>query len=224
MADRNLTVPIRIVIADDHALFRELLLQTLPRIKLDYSIVGVAEDGKQARALVARKLPDILLLDYKMAGLGRLGDFSLFAEQKSPHTKIILLTGFAEEGIALEAVAAKINGYVLKGATIAELLEAISAVYSGKIWIDPHLPHLVSRAFSSRRGKATAKLQKLTRQELRIVSLLAQGKNNHDIAAGLFISTKTVKNHVTHILAKLKFKDRKQAADLFDQAHIKTRD
>ena len=205
---------IRIVIADDHALFREILSEVLSR-KENYKLVGTAQNGEEALASVMRHQPDILLLDYKMPKLPRLTAFCKMVRRHSPVTQIILLTGFAEEKIALEAAASRIKGYVLKGAAIADLLAAMSTVQAGGIWIDSHLPQNASKAFLRGRGKRTERLLKLTRQELKILSLVAQGQRNHEIASCLYISKKTVKNHLTRIFAKLKLTDRKRAADLF---------
>lgn len=204
---------IRIVIADAQALFREILSEVLTRRDDTYKLVGGAEDADEALAQVTRYQPDILLLDHRIPGLDRLSAFSMRVGRQSPATRIMLVTGFAEEKIALEAAAGNIRAYVLKGATIADLLAAISMVRAGGIWIDAHLPQDVYRAFLRRRRKHTKKLVKLTRQELRILSLVAQGQRNQEIASRLYISAKTVKNHLTHIFAKLGLTDRRQVVD-----------
>ncbi|MGB7947419.1 MAG: response regulator transcription factor [Candidatus Binatia bacterium] len=205
---------IRIVIADAQALFRELLSEVLA-LTGTYKLVGGAEDAGEALIRVTRHQPDILLLDYRIPGMDRLSAFCEAVGRQSPVTRIMLLTGFAEEKIALEAAVSKIRGYVLKGATVADLFAAISTVQAGGIWIDVHLPQDVSRAFLRKRGNQTKKLLKLTRQELKILSLVAQGQRNHEIACRLYISEKTVKNHLTHIFGKLKLTDRGQAVGLF---------
>jgi two-component system, NarL family, response regulator DegU len=209
------SMPIRIVIADDHALFLEMLSDIIIRRSNAYKLIAGAKDGDEAMELVTRHQPDILLLDYNMPRLRRLSTFCTMVRRQSPATRIILLTGFTEEKIALEAAASRIRGYVLKGATVADLLAAISTVQAGGIWTDAHLPQDVSRAFLRRRGKRTGKLLKLTRQELRILSLVAQGQRNNEIASRLYISGKTVKNHLTRIFAKLKLTNRVQATNFF---------
>ena len=214
MTEERSNAVIRIVIADDHALFREILSDVLSRRNNGYKLFGAAEDGDEALALVMRWQPDILLLDYGMPRLAPLSGFCMTVKRQSPETRIILLTGFAEEKIALEAAAGRIRGYVLKGATVADLLSAISMVRAGGMWIDTHLPQNVSRAFLRGRGKQTEQLLKLTRQELKILSLLGQNHSNHEIASRLYISDKTVKNHLTHIFAKLNLTSRSQASNL----------
>jgi DNA-binding NarL/FixJ family response regulator len=206
---------IRIIVADDQALFREILSEVLTRRDNTYELVGEAESGDEALVLANRHQPDILLLDYRMPGLGRLSAFCNRIGRQSPATRVILLTGFAEEKIALEAALGRVRGYVLKGATIADLLAAISTVQEGGLWIDAHLPQDVFRAFLQRRGKRAAKLAALTRQELKVVSLVAQKQHNNEIASRLYISEKTVKNHLTHIFAKLRLTNRRKVAAFF---------
>jgi DNA-binding NarL/FixJ family response regulator len=211
---------IRIVIADAQALFREILSEVLTLKDDTYKLVGGAEDADEALTQVMRHQPDILLLDYRIPGLDRLSAFCMRVGRQSPATRIMLVTGFAEEKIALEAAAGNVRAYVLKGATIADLLAAISMVRAGGIWIDEHLPQDVYRAFLRRSRKQSEKLVKLTRQELKIFSLVAQGQRNQEIASRLYISEKTVKNHLTRIFAKLKLTDRVQATDLFYEKKV----
>jgi two-component system response regulator DegU len=217
---------IHIVIADAQALFREILSEVLTLRDGTYRLVGGAEDADGALAQVRRHQPDILLLDYRIPGLDRLSAFCMKVGRQSPATRIMLVTGFAEEKIALEAAAGNIRAYVLKGATIADLLAAISVVREGGIWIDAHLPQNVYRAFLRRRRKHTERLVKLTRQELKILSLVAQGQRNQEIASRLYICEKTVKNHLTRIFAKLKLNNRRQVAKFFftqsERKHEKT--
>ena len=208
-------MPIRILIADDHALFREMLREMLPRKKRAYTVIGEAEDGNQILSLVTRYHPDLLLLDYRMPGLGSLASFCRKVARRSPHTSTLLLTGFAEEGIALEAAVGGAKGYVLKGAPVADLLSAIATIHAGGIWVDPHLPRQIFRSFLRHSGEHAEALAKLTRQELKILSLVAHGMNNPKIGSRLHISEKTVKNHFTHIFAKLGVADRQKAVSLF---------
>src|ERR1700693_5091357 len=113
---------LRILIADDHSLFREMLGEVLTRKRQDYEIIGEAADGTETRDLVARHLPDLLLLDYNMPGVVRLSTFCKEVAQRSSATRILIVSGYAEEKGALEAAVGGAHGYILKGASIADLL------------------------------------------------------------------------------------------------------
>jgi len=206
---------IQILLADDHTLFREMLAEVLTRKAPSYTIIGEAVDGEEALELVARHRPDLLLLDYDMPGVGRLSDFCQAVTQLHPTTRTLIVSGHAKEQIALEAAIGGARGYVLKGAPIANLLDAIVTVHTGGVWVDPHLPPQVFRAFLSQRSEKTERLGRLSRQELQVLSLLAQQLTNKEIGARLYISQKTVKNHLTHVFAKLGVDNRRQAALTF---------
>ncbi len=204
-------MPVRILLADDHTLFREMLRETLAGKGETYAIVGEAADGKETLNLVTHYRPDLLLLDYKMPGLHRLSAFCREVTHRRPNTRTLLLTGFREEEIAMEAAVGGAQGYALKGAPIADLLIAIGVIHAGGIWVDSLLPRRVFHAFLHHSGERAGKLAKLTRQELKILSLAAHGMRNDGIGSRLYISKKTVKNHLTHILAKLRVSGRQQA-------------
>jgi two-component system response regulator DegU len=202
---------LRILIADDHSLFREMLGEVLTRKRQDYEIIGEAADGAETLDLVARHLPDLLLLDYNMPGVVRLSTFCKEVAQRSSATRILIVSGYAEEKVALEAAVGGAHGYLLKGASIADLLNAIATIQAGGVWVDPHLPPQAFRTFLDQGGKATENLGQLSRQELHILSLVSQGMNNKEISARLYISQKTVKNHLTRVFAKLGVSNRRQA-------------
>ena len=215
---------IRILIADDHALFREMLHATLTNKGKDYDVVGQAADGEQTLNLVTRHHPDLLLLDYKMPGLHGLSAFCQEVARRSSTTRILLLSGFREEEIGMEAAIGGARGYLLKGAPIADLLAAIDIIHKGGIWVDSYLPRYVFNTFL-RHGRYGAKnLIKLTPQELKVLSsLVAHGMGNDKIGTRLYISEKTVKNHLTHIFAKLRVKGRQQAVNYFLAGNKSTR-
>jgi two-component system NarL family response regulator len=206
---------IQILLADDHTLFREMLAEVLTRKAPGYTIIGEAVDGDEALELVARHRPDLLLLDYDMPGVGRLSDFCQAVAHHHPATRTLIVSGHAKEQIALEAAIGGAHGYVLKGAPITNLLDAITTVHTGGVWVDPHLPPQVFRAFLSQKNEKTARLGQLSRQELQVLALLAQQLTNKQIGTHLYISQKTVKNHLTHIFAKLGVTNRRQAALAF---------
>jgi len=203
---------LRILLADDHSLFREMLAEVLRRKSETFTVVGEARDGAETLTLVALHQPDLLLLDYEMPSVGRLSTFCQEVADKSPATRTLLVSGYAREKIALEAAVGGVLGYVLKGASITDLLQAITIIHEGGIWIDPRLPPPVFRAFLGQVGKAAPNLGQLSRQELHILSFVSQGLGNKEIGARLYISEKTVKNHLTHIFDKLGVRNREQAA------------
>jgi DNA-binding NarL/FixJ family response regulator len=212
---RRKGLALRIVLADDHSLFREMLTELFRRKTQSYTVIIEARDGAEALALVASHQPDLLLLDYHMPYVGRLSAFCQEVIQRSPATRILIVSGHVEAKIALEAAIGGARGYILKGASIADFLSALTTIEAGGVWVDPQLPRQVFHTFLNQGGKATETLGQLSRQELQILSLVSQGMNNKEISARLYISQKTVKNHLTHIFAKLGVTNRQQAALAF---------
>jgi len=206
---------LRVLLADDHSLFREMLTEVLRYKTEAYTVIGEARDGTEVLTLVTYHQPDLLLLDYKMPHVGRLSTFCQDVLQRSSATRILIVSGYMEEKIASEAAVGGARGYILKGASIADLLSAITTIQAGGVWVDPHLSRQVFHTFLNQGGKATENLGQLSRQELQILSLVSQGMNNKEISAHLYISQKTVKNHLTHIFAKLGVANRQQAALVF---------
>jgi DNA-binding NarL/FixJ family response regulator len=208
-------VVVRILLADDHSLFREMLTEVLRRKTEAYMVIGAAGNGAEALTLVASHQPDLLLLDYKMPHVGRLSLFCQDVRRRSPATRILIVSGYVGEKIALEAAVGGARGYILKGASFADLLSAITTIQAGGVWVDPQLPRHVFHTFLNQGGRTTENLGQLTRQELQILSLVSQGMNNKEISDRLYISLKTVKNHLTHLFAKLGVANRRQATLAF---------
>lgn len=208
-------MPVSILIADDHTLFREMLRQTLSGLGDSYTVIGEAADGDQTLNLVTRHRPDVLLLDYRMPGLDRLSTFCCEVGRRNPTTRTLLVTGFREEKIAVEAAIGGVRGYLLKGAPISDLLTAIGIVHAGGIWVDANLPRQVFQTFLARSRRLDDNIAKLTRQELKILTLLAHGMRTNEIGSQLHISQKTVKNHLTRIYSKLKVTTRQEALNRF---------
>jgi len=207
-------MPTKIILADDHSMFREMLLHVLTFRGDRYVIMAEAADGEDTLRLVSGYRPDILLLDYKMPGVRRLSTFCKEVVRRSPTTRILVLSGYSEEGIALEAGLGGAKGYVVKGASVASLLNAIATVQMGGIWVDPSLPPTVFHAFLGRKGRKFEKIAKLSRREMQILSLVAQEMSNQEVSSRLHIDKRTVKNHLTHVFRKLGVTTRKQAAYL----------
>ncbi len=206
----------KILLADDHTMFREMLRNMFNfHTESSIEVVAGAGDAQTAIDLLRRHQPDLILLDYKIPGLGRLSSFCKEAALASPVTRILVLSGYAEEEIALEAALGGAHGYVLKGASIADLLSAVATVKAGGVWLDPHLPPKVFHTFTDQLNTGNNKMVGLSRRELQILSLIAQGMSNQEVGACLHIDKKTVKNHLTHIFQKLGVTSRSQASRYF---------
>jgi DNA-binding NarL/FixJ family response regulator len=207
---------IKIAIADDHNLFREGLRRILS-LERDFLVVGEASNADEAVTLVERTRPDILLLDLKMPK-GDAVQSLLTIAKTSPATKVMILTAFGEEEDLLATAKASARGYVLKGVSTPTLLQAIKKVHAGEVWVDRELSagaefQRFARFQPFDAGPpANETLQSLTRRELEILGLVAEGLTNEEIGKKVFISEKTVKTHLTNIFDKLQVNNRFKAA------------
>ena len=211
-------VPTKVVIADDHTLFREGMKKMLS-LEKDILVVGEAAKGDEITKLVERTKPDVLLLDLKMPK-GDIVQTLLEVRDVYPATKVIILTAFCEDENILNAAKGGARGYILKGIDFATLLRAIKAVHSGGLWIDKDLPS--AEDFEeiaqgqlqdvARISEDTDAIKTLTRREMEILRLVAEGLTNEEIGKKIFISEKTVKTHLTNIFDKLKVNNRFKAA------------
>lgn len=211
-------VPTKVVIADDHTLFREGIKRMLS-LEKDILVVGEASKGDEVTKLVERTKPDILLLDLKMPK-GDIVQTLLEVKDINPATKVLVLTAFSEDENILNAAKGGARGYVLKGIDFSTLLRAIKTVHSGGVWIDKELPaadafeEIAQDQFTdlgdAREDNEAVKM--LTRRELEILRLVAEGLTNEEIGKKIFISEKTVKTHLTNIFDKLKVNNRFKAA------------
>lgn len=201
--------PIRILIIDDHSMIREGIRQLL-ELDGDIKVVGEAGDGKEAIQLIQQTPHDVILLDINMPNINGLQVLEQL-KQKKIETKVLILTIHNEIEYLLKAVDIGVNGYVLKDSESSVLKTAINAVFHGETFIQPSLTPLLKESVE----KSTRKLDiddSLTRRELQVLELLAEGLYNKEIAERLFISEKTVKNHVSSIFKKIGVSDRTQAA------------
>lgn len=212
--------PVKVVIADDHAIFRQALRLTLVHRAKGITVVGEAENGEQTLQVVAAHQPDILLLDLGMPKK-TIRDLLQEIRVASPKTRIIILTGFADpDSVALVArLGAK--GFVLKSGPLEPLLEAIQHVARGEVWADPMLSVTSHREFIRFAGGegdgAPDPLGGLSQRETEVIKLVANGLSNRDIAAQLSISEKTVTSHLSHIFEKLGVASRLQAALVYNK-------
>jgi DNA-binding NarL/FixJ family response regulator len=204
---------IRVVIADDHALFRrglEMVLETEP----DIEVVAEANNGKQAFEAAVEHMPDLVLMDVRMPAHGGI-DATRRIKESAPHIKILMLTISDEEEDLYDAIKAGASGYLLKEISIEEVATAIRSVRAGQSLISPSMATKLLTEFAAMARKDEEKQQmpapRLTAREMEVLTLVAQGMNNRDIAKALFISENTVKNHVRNILEKLHLHSRMEA-------------
>ena len=206
--------PIRVLLVDDQALFREGL-HTLLSVQADLEIVGEAGNGQEAIARAAAERPDVILMDVQMPVLdGVAATRRLRGTQ--PECRVILLTTFDDDEYVFEGLRAGAVGYLLKDAPSARLVEAIRAAARGESFLQPSIAAKVVAEFTRLADKprpAAGLAEPLTERELEILRLLAAGASNREIAAQLFLAEGTVKNHVTNILGKLDVPGRLQAAN-----------
>jgi two-component system NarL family response regulator len=204
---------IRVVICDDHALFRRglaMVLEEEPGIE----VVGEAEDGEAAVTVAEDLAPDVVLMDVRMPKLSGIEATRAIAE-RVPATRILMLTVSDEEEDLYEAIKAGAAGYLLKEISIDEVATAIRSVVSGQSLITPSMASKLLTEFTNLAKQAEAKQAvpspRLTSRELEVLKLVAQGMSNKEIAAELYISENTVKNHVRNILEKLHLHSRMEA-------------
>lgn len=205
--------PIRLVIADDHTLFREGLVAILGS-RADIEIVGEASNGEQTVELAAAHLPDVILMDVQMPQMNGIAATEKILDA-NPHIGVIVLTMLEDEDSVFAAMRAGARGYVLKGADKAAMLRAIHAVAAGEALFGPAVAQRLVNFFNEVRSyKILAPpraFPDLTEREVQVLDLIARGFNNTEIAQKLVLSPKTVSNHISNIFNKLQVADRAQA-------------
>lgn len=204
--------PVRVVLADDHPVYRgglELLLSTVEGI----DVVGSAATGVAAVARCAELMPDVIVMDLNMPEMdGVTATRAIRSAQ--PSVAVVVLTMHDDDESVFSAVQAGARGYLLKGADQVEIERAIRAVAQGGVIFGPALAERIAAYFAGLRQHPTGaadSFPELTPRELEVLHLVAQGRNNHAIAAELVLSEKTVRNHVSNIFMKLQVADRAQA-------------
>jgi DNA-binding NarL/FixJ family response regulator len=208
---------VRVLVADDHAMFREMLRIALPRSG-HLEVVGEAADGQELPDMVDRTRPEVVLLDYKMPHVRNFTELVRQLSTRRAPPRVVVLSGFASSDIATRAAAGGARGYVLKSTRLEAVAEAIRVVAAGGIWIDPNLPRKIFDIFQRNTASDADRVEgrnELTRREREVLTCVAQGISNQEIAQKLFISEQTVKTHLTHIFAKLSVKNRLAAALAF---------
>ncbi|MCA9963726.1 MAG: response regulator transcription factor [Anaerolineales bacterium] len=215
--------PIRILVADDHPLFRAGVVASLSR-QPNFTVIAEASSGEEAYALAAEHLPDILLLDITMPGEGGIAAAQRIASA-FPIVRIIMLTVSEDQDNLLNALKAGAKGYVLKGVSARELATAVRTVADGDVYISAQLAGgiLFEMTHSPRQSTPQDPFSELTERERQILTLLADGLTNREIGGQLFLAEKTIKHYMTNILQKLQVRSRVEAA-LLAQKHGLTED
>lgn len=201
---------IKILIADDHSLVREGLKQIL-ELEEDFEVVGQAANGIETLEKIKDLHPDVLLLDINMPIMGGIPTLRKIKEENI-QVKVVILTIHEGREYLMETLELGALGYVLKDSDSASLSKAIRDAYSGVSYIQPKLAAELVREFNNAKLHKNNAENELTRREYEVLSLIADGMNNKDIADKLFISEKTVKNHVSSIFKKINVNDRTKAA------------
>jgi DNA-binding NarL/FixJ family response regulator len=201
---------VRVLIADDHPLFREGMRGRLDRVA-DFSVVGEAASGEEAVELANKLEPHVVLMDIKMPGLNGI-EATREILRASPRVGVLMLTMFEDDDSVFAAMRAGAKGYLLKDSGGEGVVYAIRAVTSGEAVFGPGVAERIIGFFSAPRSATPQRaFPELTEREEEVLSLVAQGKSNQEIARQLFVSLKTVRNHVSNILLKLQVADRAQA-------------
>lgn len=200
---------IKILLTDDHSMIREGIKQLL-ELDSKFKVIGQAGDGTECLKLLDQEQPDVLLLDINMPKMSGIEVLRKLKEMKSS-VKVLMLTIHSEVEYLLKAVDIGCNGYVLKDSDSAMLKKAITSVYEGDIFIQPDLIPVLNSGLINRE-EDNQNTEGLTKREIEVLKLIAEGLFNKEIAYKLNISERTVKNHVSNIFKKINASDRTQAA------------
>jgi DNA-binding NarL/FixJ family response regulator/class 3 adenylate cyclase len=200
--------PIRVLLVDDHAVVRRGLRGFLELLK-DFDVVGEAENGREGVAAAERLVPDVILMDLLMPEMGGLEAIGAI-KQAHPEIEIVAVTSFIEEEKVTSALEAGASGYLLKDAEAEEVAQAIRAAYNGEVHLDPAVSRLLAQRMRQR--KDAEPVEPLTAREKEVLSQLAKGAANKEIAYELGITERTARTHVSNILGKLGLASRTQAA------------
>jgi len=203
---------IRVLLVDDHDLFRTGLRTLLEEQHVH--VAGEASRGEEALEIVEELAPDVVLMDLDMPGMGGV-DATRRIASVAPMTRVVVLTISDDDADVMDAIVAGACGYLLKDSSVEDLLRGIRAAAIGESLISPGIAAKVLqrvRASSTANGSSETLTAKLSKREVEVLKLIASGKDNTQIARELFISSKTVKNHISNILFKLQIDNRIQAA------------
>ncbi|MBT2478673.1 response regulator transcription factor [Streptomyces sp. ISL-94] len=209
-----MSTPIKVMIADDQMMVRQgftVLLNAQP----DIEVVGQAVDGADAVAKVGELDPDVVLMDIRMPGMGGIEATSVITGAAGSTVKVLVLTTFDLDEYVYEALRAGASGFLLKDASADQLAEGVRVVAAGEALLSPNITKRLITEFSrmgAPRAPSRARIDELTERETEVLTLVAQGLSNAEIAQHLTVAEQTVKTHVGRILVKLGLRDRTQAA------------
>ncbi|MCW5852986.1 MAG: response regulator transcription factor [Anaerolineae bacterium] len=210
---------VHVLIADDHPVVRDGLRLLLNSVQ-DMAVVGEAASGEEAVALAGSVQPDVILMDLKMPGLNGI-EATRRILHTSPHIGILVITMYEDDDLVFAAMRAGARGYLLKGADQVEILRAIRAVASGEAIFGPSIARRLIGFFAHSQSFAPPQVfPELTDREREILTLIAQGYKNTEIADRLYLSHKTIRNNVSNIFSKLHVTDRAQAIILARDAGL----
>jgi len=210
MRRKRMSKPIKVMIADDHSMVREGIKQLL-ELDGDITVVAEANNGKECIELLDEDKIDVLLLDINMPFMNGLQVLQ-YLREKNKKVKVLILTIHNEVEYLVRAVEIGVDGYVLKDSNSSVLKKAIYTVYNGESFIEPELAPLMKIRLEEKNTAGKSIIDSLTKREIEVLKLLAEGLFNKEIAFTLDISEKTVKNHVSNIFKKINVSDRTQAA------------
>ncbi|MDX8433643.1 MULTISPECIES: response regulator transcription factor [Mesorhizobium] len=213
-----MTATIRIAIVDDHPLFREGVARSLGEIG-GFAVVGEGASADDAERLVQTTAPDILLLDISMPGGGLNAAARILSGH--PGQKIVMLTVSETNADVAQALNTGVRGYVLKGVGSKTLAEILGEVAAGQSYVSPTLSARLLSDLLQPASRKPDPLSQLTGREAEILRLVAEGLSNKEVAARLSLQEKTVKHHMTRVLAKLNVRNRTEAALLMHEAKEK---
>jgi DNA-binding NarL/FixJ family response regulator len=201
--------PTRVLIADDHALFR-YGVKAMFASEEGFEVAGEASTGEEAVELAAELKPDIVLMDIQMPNLNGIEATRRILES-DPGIGVVVVTMFEEDDSVFAAMRAGARGYVLKGAGVEEVIKVVRAVANREAHFGPDIARRLMGFFSAPKPAAQQTFPELTAREREILDLIARGLSNAEIAGELYLSQKTVRNHVSNIFLKLRVADRAQA-------------
>lgn len=202
--------PLRVLVADDHPLFRSGMRALLAAVP-DTQLVGEAATGEEAIALAAELQPVVVLMDLQMPGVGGI-EATRRILGASPHVGVLVVTMLEDDYSVFQAMRAGARGYVLKDADEEDVLRAIRAVGRGEAILSPTLARRLADFFAAPRPAAPPRaFPELTQREREVLDLIAQGLGNSEIAERLVLSPKTVRNHISNVFSKLQVADRAAA-------------
>ena len=200
----------RVLVVDDHAVFRYGMRAMLANAK-GFEVVGEAATGEEAVEKAAEIRPDIVLMDIQMSGMNGI-EATRRILQANPDVSVVVVTMFGDDESVFLAMRVGARGYVLKGADAEEVMKVLRAVAGGEAHFGPEIARRLMRFFSAPRpAPPSEEFPELTAREVEILDLMARGMSNREIATRLYLSPKTIRNHVSNVFLKLQVADRAQA-------------